>query len=100
MGPYYIPKEGDIVTLIEEYGNKACYVNDYYVGDEAFIEKYCTTTDDGLITVSVDCYFALGDNCNNSKDSRYLKNQYIRSDKIIGRAVFRILPRPSVVTKK
>ena len=38
------------------------------------------------------CYFVLGDNRTNSKDSRYWKNPFVARDKILGEAVFRYWP--------
>ena len=38
-------------------------------------------------------YFMLGDNRNNSKDSRYWQNKYVSKDKILGKVVFRYFPR-------
>lgn len=34
-------------------------------------------------TVPNDCYFVLGDNCDNSYDSRYWDNPYVRKDNIV-----------------
>ena len=44
------------------------------------------------ITLGPDEYFVLGDNRNNSRDSRYGDVGNIKRDKIIGRAAFRITP--------
>ncbi len=43
-------------------------------------------------TVPENCYFVLGDNRLNSKDSRYWKNPFVQRDKILGKAVFRYWP--------
>ena len=43
-------------------------------------------------TVPEGCYFVLGDNRLNSKDSRYWKNPFVKRDKILGEAVFRYWP--------
>lgn len=37
-------------------------------------------------------YFFMGDNRDNSYDSRYWKNPYISADKILGKAQFRVYP--------
>ncbi len=44
------------------------------------------------ITLGADEYFVLGDNRNESEDSRYEDVGLIQKDEIIGRAVFRIYP--------
>lgn len=46
----------------------------------------------GPYTVPEDCYFMLGDNRNNSKDSRYWVNTFVRFDQIVGKAVVRYYP--------
>ena len=46
----------------------------------------------GPFYVPEDCYFMLGDNRNNSKDSRFWDNKFVKFDKIIGKAVFRYWP--------
>ncbi len=47
----------------------------------------------GEITLAQDEYFVLGDNRNNSEDSRYANIGNIREDYIIGKAWFVIAPR-------
>lgn len=46
----------------------------------------------GPYTVPEDCYFMLGDNRNNSKDSRFWKNTFVRFDQIVGKAIVRYYP--------
>ena len=43
-------------------------------------------------TVPEGCYFMLGDNRNNSKDSRMWDNPYVKKEKILGKAVLRYFP--------
>ena len=46
----------------------------------------------GPYTVPENCYFMLGDNRNNSKDSRFWQNTYVERDAILGKAVLKYFP--------
>ena len=46
----------------------------------------------GPYTVPEGCYFMLGDNRNNSRDSRYWEHTFVTRDEILGKAVFRYWP--------
>lgn len=46
----------------------------------------------GPYTVPEDCYFMLGDNRNNSKDSRFWDNTFVRFNQIVGKAIVRYYP--------
>lgn len=46
----------------------------------------------GPYTVPEGCYFMLGDNRNNSKDSRFWQKPYVEKDKILGKAVLKYFP--------
>lgn len=46
----------------------------------------------GPYEVPEDSYFMMGDNRNNSQDSRYWENKYVKKDKILGKVFFRYYP--------
>ena len=58
--------------------------------------KFDRIRDNGIaanpITLGPDEYFVLGDNRNNSRDSRWADVGKIKRDKIVGKAVFRLTP--------
>ncbi|MCR4745990.1 MAG: signal peptidase I [Lachnospiraceae bacterium] len=66
-----------------------------FVNGEALDEPYLTVTTEGTFgpyTVPEGHYFMLGDNRNNSADSRYWNNTYLAREKIVGKAVFKYWP--------
>ena len=68
------------------------YIND---SEEPLEEDYLKETPTGSFGpyyVSEDSYFMLGDNRNDSRDSRWWNNTYVKRDKILAKAVWRYFP--------
>ena len=68
------------------------YIND---SEEPLLDAFVNGTlqgDFGPYEVPEGCYFMLGDNRNNSKDSRFWQNKFVRFDQIKGKAWFRYWP--------
>ena len=42
-------------------------------------------------------YFVMGDNRNESSDARYWENTYVKEEKILGKAVLRLFPNPTML---
>ena len=97
------PQRGDIVTFYPEEneeilikriiglpGDEISFAEGYvYVNDARLYEDYI---DDSVKTcceeefnVPADCYFVLGDNRENSLDSRFMHNPYVARDDIKGK---------------
>ena len=93
---YYIKRviglPGDTIDIRDGH----VYINDE---EQPAREDFCPeagVTDEGEmtfpITVPQDAYFVLGDNRENSADSRYWENHFVSKDKILAKAVFRYWP--------
>ncbi len=87
--PLYIPEKGETITTDGEF----CYAeNGMQVGTTQFLGKYCETGSDGTYTVKENLYFVMGDNRNNSHDSRAWNNKFVAQNKIMGKVLFRYYP--------
>lgn len=85
-----IAKEGDTVEI---KGNKL------YLNNKEIMESYIndkTLERFSKIKVPENSYFVLGDNRNNSKDSRSPEVGFLKKEDIQGKAVLRILPLTSI----
>lgn len=60
--------------------------------DDSFVTNCEPKGDYGPYEVPEGCYFMLGDNRNNSGDSRFWNNKFVQKNKIIGRVIFRYYP--------
>lgn len=93
-GPYYIPEKGEVITTDGIY----CYAeNGMKVGYSGFLDKYCKVSDSGEYTVAENLYFCMGDNRNESHDSRFWENTYVAENKILGEAKFKYYPEFEVL---
>lgn len=80
---------GETVTI---KGGKV-YINDSKIPlDEPYLKEEPDGRGDGVYEVPEGCYFMLGDNRNNSKDSRFWKNKFVKKEKILAKAMFRFYP--------
>ena len=90
---YYIKRiiglPGETVQIVDGY----IYINgkqlDEHYGNEIIEEAGMAAEP---VTLGEDEYFVMGDNRNDSKDSRYWIHPYVSKDKILGKAVFRYWP--------
>lgn len=76
--------------------NGHVFINGEVLNDLPFDDLIMTegiATDE--ITLEEDEYFLMGDNCNNSEDSRYVNIGNISKKEISGKVIFRISPRES-----
>ncbi len=87
---------GDTINIVEG----KVYVNDSKepIKDEFIREEMIGSF--GPYTVPEGCYFMLGDNRNDSKDSRYWENTYVKEEKILGKVIFKYFPKIELLTNK
>ena len=89
-GPFYIPEKGETITTDGVF----CYAeNGMRVGYSQFVDKYCDVSASGEYTVAENLYFCMGDNRNESHDSRFWDNTYVAENKILGEAKFKYYPK-------
>lgn len=104
------PKRGDVLIFKFPDDEKVLYIKRLigmpgdrvevkdgavYVNGKALDEPYLNVVTEGEFgpyDVPEGHYFMMGDNRNNSADSRYWKHTFLGRDKIIGKAIFRYYP--------
>lgn len=74
---------GDTVS----FQNTSLYINGK-VKDEPYIKEMMSANETKNYHVPKETYFVLGDNRNNSIDSRFWKNSYVKKEEIIGTVKF------------
>lgn len=79
-----------IVYITDRNGNESTARTD-------FITNCIPTGNFGPYTVSLGSYFVMGDNRNDSWDSRYWDNKTVKKEKIIGKVKFRYFPNPGKI---
>lgn len=68
------------------------YINDSPQPLEDYFVKETPTGDFGPFEIPEDCYFMMGDNREDSDDSRYWNNKFLHKDGIIGKLIFTYYP--------
>ena len=81
---------GDKVVI----DNAQIYINDSKVPLEEPYLREAWVINNGYYEFNVpqNCYLMLGDNRNDSEDSRFWKNKFVRFDQLVGKAVIRYYP--------
>ncbi|MDD3413183.1 MAG: signal peptidase I [Lachnospiraceae bacterium] len=67
-----------------------------YINGEELEEPYLdvvTEGDFGPYEIPEDSYFMMGDNRNNSADSRYWENTFLKKEKIVGKGMIKYYPK-------
>ena len=80
------------VGIIQEVKDGKVYIDG---SEKPLDDSFCNEVpigDFGPYEVPQNCYFMMGDNRNNSLDSRYWKNHFVEKDAILAKAVFRYWP--------
>ena len=109
------PQRGDIVTFIYPDDGETLYLKRvmglpgetiqgkggviYIDGNplEKDFTQEISYDDFGPYTVPEDCFFMMGDNRNDSWDSRYWKHTFVEKEDIVGKAVVSYFPHPRVL---
>ena len=101
---FYYPDDGETLYLKRVMGlpgetiegiDGYVYINGVKMENDFTTERI--EYDFAPFEVPKDCYFMLGDNRNNSWDSRYWQNSFVEKDEIIGKAAFTFYPEIRVL---
>lgn len=79
-----------------------CINGQIYINNNLLEESYNTlgvTSDFEEVVVPTDCYFVLGDNRENSFDSRYWHYPFVTREQIFGRIVMELTPRFKLISR-
>ena len=94
---YYVKRIIGLPGDTVEVKNGGVYLNG---SEEPLEEKYTreiTMGEFGPYEVPEGHYFMMGDNRNNSLDSRFWDNKYVEEDKILGKVIFRYYKKPGLI---
>lgn len=88
---------GDIIEIKPEKDGVNVYVNGEKL-NEPYLKEEMKTDSNATFIVPNDSYFVMGDNRNDSKDSRFWKNTYVPKDYIIAKAVLKYYSEVELLT--
>ena len=89
-----IATEGETVCI--DYNTNTVYVNGVALAEDYIKEPMEYRGPDGEVTVPENCVFVMGDNRNNSKDSRASEVGFVTEESIVGKAQVRLWPLSSI----